>query len=182
LLTNEPSCNPNNRGPGEVSCEWIAEKRSVCHVFILNKDTMGIEAVSPLNIARYTTDYNQNNSRKFSYLFDMVKNKIPNPKLIEGWPSCYRLIAMAISKEVPNGILFTLGYYDSAAPADPANPPPEFVTTILMLLREENGKPKLFQDDSCLGNPNTISTISDARKTLRACNAAEKNVTKVGDN
>jgi hypothetical protein len=41
--------------------------------------------------------------------------------------------------------------------------------TTLFRLKETDGKISVEQDDSCLKNPNSIETIPDARKALKAC-------------
>src|SRR5574343_1350786 len=87
-----------------------------------------------------------------------------------------QVLAVAPAKEVSDALLFTLGYSDSAAPADPRNEPPEFRTTILVLLRQNQGKLQILQEDSCFGNPNMLKSVAVARKELRACNKADKAV------
>ena len=41
--------------------------------------------------------------------------------------------------------------------------------TTLFTVKDVGGKIEVEQDDRCLGNPNRIETIPDARKRLRAC-------------
>ncbi|ADQ85202.1 hypothetical protein [Methylovorus sp. MP688] len=179
LLMAEPSC-PANHSDNESFCEGIARTQSTCHVFFLNPDNLKIEAVAPLNIAR---DPRQMPGQKERTFFDFYykrynpkSTKPIDPRYLEGWPLCSSLSAVAIAKDASDGLLFVLNYIDSAAPVDPRNEPPVFTSTVLMLLREEWGKLKLYQESSCLGNPNTISTIAEARKVIRACNAADKKV------
>ena len=179
LFQDEPHCLANH-SDNEIFCERIAIRKSTCHVFFLNPDNLKIEAVSPMNIAR---DPRQMPSQKERTFFDFYykrynpkSTKPIDPRYLEGWPRCSDLSAVAIAKDAPDGLLFVLNYIDSAAPADPRNEPPVFTSTVLMLLREEWGKLKLYQENSCLGNPNTISTIAEARKVIRACNAADKKV------
>ena len=179
LMMAEPSC-PANHSDNEFFCEEIARRQSTCHVFFLNPDNLKIEAVSPLNIAR---DPRQMPGQKERTFFDFYykrynpkTTKPIDPRYLEGWPLCGSLSAVAIAKDASDGLLFVLDYIDTAAPADPRNEPPVFTSTVLMLLREEWGKLKLYQESSCLGNPNTISTIAEARKVIRACNAADKKV------
>lgn len=179
IMMAEPSC-PANHSDHESFCEEIARRKSTCHVFFLNPDSLKIEAVSPLNIAR---DPRQMPGQKERTFFDFYykrynpkSTKPIDPRYLEGWPVCSSLSAVAIAKDASDGLLFVLNYFDSASPADPRNPPPLFTSTVLMLLREEWGKLKLYQESSCLGNPNTISTIAEARKVIRACNAADKKV------
>ncbi|WP_374319186.1 hypothetical protein [Aquabacterium sp.] len=42
--------------------------------------------------------------------------------------------------------------------------------TVLLRLREREGRVLIEQDDACLGNPNKIQDLSSARKALVACN------------
>lgn len=81
---------------------------------------------------------------------------------------------MAVAKIVPDAMLVTLSYIDSAAPADPRNELIEFYTTVLMRFRDDNGTLVVEQDDRCLGNPNKLKTIVAARKALKKCNALYK--------
>lgn len=41
--------------------------------------------------------------------------------------------------------------------------------TVLLRLREQDGKVLIEQDDSCLKNPNLHSDLAKARKALAAC-------------
>ena len=41
--------------------------------------------------------------------------------------------------------------------------------TSLFRLKEDNGRILVEQDDLCLGNPNQIETIPEARKLLKQC-------------
>lgn len=66
-------------------------------------------------------------------------------------------------------MLITLGYIDSAEPANKNSDPPEFYTTLLLRFKDDNGKLKIEQDDSCLGNPNQYKTVAEARKALSKC-------------
>jgi len=177
LLTAEPHCDPNDPSDPVHHCNWIAARQATCHIFLLDQKTLSINNVTPMIIERAQNDVaNKKGARKFSYFYNR-KSKAPlDPKLLEGWPRCTQIFAVASAKDAPDGLLVTLGYTDSAAPADPRNEPPVFTSTVLMLLREESGKLKLYQENSCLGNPNTISTIAEARKVIRACNAADKKV------
>ena len=82
---------------------------------------------------------------------------------------------MAVAMVIPDAMLITLGYDDSASPADPRNDdPPQFTSTALLRFSEVNGKLKIEQDDSCLGNPNKYKTITAARKALANCSAGGK--------
>ena len=66
-------------------------------------------------------------------------------------------------------MLITLRYIDSAAPAEPREEPREFPMTVLMRLKQEaDGKLSITQDEQCLPNPNRITSITQARKMLKA--------------
>ena len=41
--------------------------------------------------------------------------------------------------------------------------------TVLLRLKTEDGRVRLEQDDRCLGNPNGVETIPDARRQLKRC-------------
>lgn len=125
-------------------CDWISYRYSVSHLFLFNAKNLKLESVTRLNITRDTS-------------------------LLEGLPRFNSIQAMAVAKIVPDAMLITLGYIDSAAPADPRNPAPEFNTTLLVRFHSENGKLIVEQDDSCLGNPNRLKTIAAARKALVKC-------------
>ena len=45
--------------------------------------------------------------------------------------------------------------------------------TVLLRVKENDGKVEIVQDDSCLGNPNRIETIPDARRSLKKCAASK---------
>lgn len=94
---------------------------------------------------------------------------------IHGKPYLLFVNAMAVAKEVPDSMLITLVYCDSAEfLTDPHGNPPEYTTTILLRFSEESGKLKIVQDDSCLGNPNQYKTIASARKALKQCVSKNK--------
>ncbi len=46
--------------------------------------------------------------------------------------------------------------------------------TVLLRVKAVNGKIVVEQDDTCLGNPNKIDTVPDARKALARCSAGAK--------
>lgn len=128
----------------------INARQLTCHLFMLNPD-LSINTVFPINIVR-------------------VKGRLV------GKPRCSYVKAMAIAKAVPDAMLITLGYSDSAAPADKNDPPREFITTVLLRFSEQNGKLKIEQDDRCLENPSPFKTIVAARKALNSpeCHWLEK--------
>jgi hypothetical protein len=128
----------------------INARQQTCHLFMLNPD-LSVNAVFPINIVR-------------------VKGRLV------GKPRCSYVKAMAVAKVVPDAMLITLGYSDSAAPADKNDPPQEFITTVLLRFSEQNGKLKIEQDDRCLENPSPFKTIAAARKALNSpeCRWLEK--------
>jgi len=133
-------------------------EHKVCHLFLLNQsDLSKIASVTELHIA---TDRSK----------------------IDGFPRCRGgceisnggnkgAFAIALAKEFPDAMLVTLTYSDSAITDSPRidKAPPEYQTTLLLRWSEENGQLKIEQDDSCLGNPNSIATIAEARKKLKQC-------------
>lgn len=140
-------CKSNKDNPLDNHCDQARIRHLVCHLFMFSHDLV-LKGVAPLDIKR-------------------------DSRVLLGKPLCRSVRAMAIAKEVPDGMLIVLGYSDSAAPADPRNDQPEFVTTVLLRFNDEGGKLRIEQDDSCLGNPNKYSTIAVVRKALKQC-AAKK--------
>ncbi|HLO62618.1 MAG TPA: hypothetical protein VK165_06595 [Azonexus sp.] len=136
-------CRSNRDNPLNNYCDQARIRHLVCHLFMFSHNLL-LEGVTPLNIKR-------------------------DSRVLLGKPLCRSVKAMSVAKEIPNGMLVTLGYSDSGAPTDPRNDPPEFVTTVLLRFDDEGGKLKVEQDDSCLGNPNKYATIAHARKALKQC-------------
>jgi hypothetical protein len=169
LLTAEPHCKTDDSTLSTGHCEWIATRQKTCHLFLFEPRTLILESVTPLNIARDPRFMPGQKERSFSN----YDEKYPNdPRQVEGWPVCSKLLAVAPAKEVPDSLLFTFGYWDSAAPASKFDESPVFKTTVLVSLGlDANGKPVLRQDDSCLGNPNMYVSIGAARKALQWCTA-----------
>lgn len=171
LLTAEPHCEPDDSAIPTGHCRWIAQSALTCHLFLFDPQTRKLDSVTSLNIAR---DPRPLPGQKMRSFWHYDARRAGDPRQIEGWPRCDNVLAVAPAKEVSDALLFTLSYSDSAAPADPRNEPPEFRTTILVLLRESQGKLQAIQEDSCLGNPNMVSSIAAARKALKACNKVDK--------
>lgn len=140
------SPDPNELNPGQ-RCEWRRTGFKVCHLFIFNGQSLKLESVTRLNIMR-------------------------EKKQLLGLPRCHGIEAMSIAKAIPDAMLITMSYIDSAERADKGYDPPEFFSTVLLRFRSDNGKLKIEQDDSCLGNPNKYKTIAAARKALAACAGA----------
>lgn len=128
-------------------CKWRQERFKVCHLFMFNSENLTLESVTRLNIMR-------------------------DKKQLVGLPRCRTVQAMAVAKTLPDAMLVTLGYIDSAEPANKNSDPTEFSTTLLLRFKDDNGKLKIEQDDRCLGNPNNYKTIASARKALSTCNTA----------
>lgn len=139
--------SPDELNPGD-RCVWRRKGFKVCHLFMFSEPTLKRETVTRLNIVR-------------------------DRKELVGLPRCRTVHAMAVAKVVPDAMLVTLGYIDSAEPAEKSYDPPEFFTTLLLRFKDDNGKLKVEQDDSCLGNPNKYSTVAAARRALAACSTAK---------
>ena len=130
----------NWEGP---DCYWINKRHKVCHLFMMTEQGQ-IAGIGRIQIGRDKT-------------------------LIKGKPFCYDIKAMAAPKEIEDAMLITLSYIDSAAPAEPREAPQEFRMTVLMRFKQEaDGKLTITQDEQCLPNPNRISSLSEARKVLKA--------------
>lgn len=124
-------------------CYWINKRHKVCHLFMVSEQGQ-IAGIGRIQIGR-------------------------EKKLIEGKPFCYDIKAMTAPKEIEDAMLITLRYIDSAAPAEPREEPREFPMTVLMRLKQEaDGKLSITQDEQCLPNPNRITSITQARKMLKA--------------
>lgn len=144
-ITPLEDCKPPADYPFPKSyCDWRRTGFKVCHLFMFNGQTLKQESVTRLNITR-------------------------DKKQLAGLPRCRTVQAMAVAKVIPDAMLITLGYIDSAEPANKNSDPPEFYTTLLLHFKDDNGKLKIEQDDSCLGNPNQYKTIAEARKALTKC-------------
>lgn len=76
-----------------------------------------------------------------------------------------------------DALLYSITYYMVDTPlakhADAIGDEWRYITVLLRLKKDANGKISIVQDDSCLGNPNHYKTISEARKaiTQRQCPA-----------
>lgn len=167
MLTAEPHCRPNDSALPTGHCELIAKRQKTCHLFLIEPNSLALESVTPLNIVRDPRPMPGQKKRSFWH----YNEKHPNdPRQVEGWPACSDLLAVATTKDVPDSLLFTLGYYDSAAVVDKFTGAPIFKTTVLVSISTDaKGKPQVTQDDSCLGNPNMYTSIGEARKALKQC-------------
>jgi len=172
MLKAEPHCVPSETGSTVGHCEGLAENNQVCHLFLFDFQKHTITAAGAMPIERDNRPMPGGKERGWwNY-----NPKYPNdPRQIEGWPRCDGVLAVAPAKVVPNALLITLTYIDSGAPITKheSEYPPKFTTTsLLRFSTDAQGHVQIKQDQSCLGNPNTITSISAARKVLAACEAA----------
>ena len=130
----------------DTNCDWIVNSHTVCHLFLFEADTLNLASVTALNIMR-------------------------DRSLLKGKTRCRSVKAMAVAGASRENMLITLGYSDSAEPAEARYDPPEFITTIVLHLNPTPGVLRIEQRDDCLGNPNGYKTIAAARKRLRECDA-----------
>ncbi|MBD5802130.1 hypothetical protein AZOA_15560 [Azoarcus sp. Aa7] len=130
----------------DTNCDWIVNSHTVCHLFLFDADTLNLASVTALNIMR-------------------------DRSLLEGKTRCRSVKAVAVAGAARDTMLITLGYSDSAEPAEARYDPPEFVTTVALHFDPTPGGLRIEQRDDCLGNPNGYKTIAAARKRLRECGA-----------
>lgn len=136
-----PDCDSNS-----LDCDWLVDRHTTCHLFLFELDTLSLAGAIPLNITR-------------------------DSQLLKGKPRCQDVKAMSVAQAIPDTMLVTLGYSDSAEPAQARQEPPEFVTTVALHFDPTPGLLRIEQRDHCLGNPNSYKTIAEARKRLRECGA-----------
>ena len=94
----------------------------------------------------------------------------------ETWPYfCNAIPSAGVGDKSRDEILLTVQYF----PIDdqPAKKISEIGSswrrmTVRLRLSEVQGKVNIEQDDSCLGNPNRVVSVPDARRQLRQCAAA----------
>lgn len=140
-----PDCESNS-----LDCDWLVARHTTCHLFLFESDTLSLAGTIPLNIAR-------------------------DSRLLTGKPRCQDVKAISVAQVVPDTLLVTLGYSDSAEPAQARDEPPEFVTTVALHIDPTPDVLRLEQRDDCLGNPNGYKTIAAARRRLRECEARTTN-------
>lgn len=133
-----------------LDCEWIVDRHTTCQLFLFESDTLNLAGAIPLYIAR-------------------------DRRLLKGKPRCQDVKAMSVAQVTPDTLLVTLGYSDSAEPAEARNDPPEFITTVALQFEPTPGVLRIEQRDDCLGNPNGFKTIAAARMRLRECEAGTAN-------
>lgn len=134
--------------PDEVEprsrCDLRRQNFWDCHLFMINGQNLKLESTIRLNVVS-------------------KKNQLV------GLPFCLSIDAMAAAKVLPDAMLITLGYIDSYSDQEINFHNPIYHTTLLIRFSDDNGKLKIEQDDSCLGNPNQYETIAAARKALARC-------------
>jgi hypothetical protein len=172
VLKAVPSCVPSEAGSTVGHCEGLAENNQVCHLFLFDVQTHVITAVGAMPIERDNRPMPGGKERGWWNYNPRYPN---DPRQIEGWPRCDGVLAVAPAKVIPNALLITLTYIDSGAPITKHEDeyPPKFTTTALLRFSSDaQGVVQMKQDQSCLGNPNAITSITAARKALAACEAA----------
>lgn len=172
LLKPVSSCVPSETGVSSEYCRKLAENNLVCHIFLFDFQTHEIAAVGAMPIERDNRPLPGGKKRSWIN----YDPKFPNdPRQIEGWPRCREVLAVAPAKVIPNALLITLSYLDSAASISKygyEDDESKFTTTVLLRFSaSSNGKVQITADQRCLGNPNTIKSIAAARKTLAKCEA-----------
>ncbi|WP_290660935.1 hypothetical protein [Aquabacterium sp.] len=88
---------------------------------------------------------------------------------------CNSIPAVGVYDATQNAMLVTVQYF--AIDHKPAAKPSEIGSgwkrmTVLLRLTSNNGKITVEQDDRCLGNPNQVDAVPDAKRALRRCNAS----------
>lgn len=88
---------------------------------------------------------------------------------------CNAVPAVGAYDAKQNAMLVTVQYF--AIDHKPAAKPSEIGSgwkrmTVLLRLTSDNGKINVEQDDRCLGNPNQVATVPDAKRSLRRCTAS----------
>lgn len=178
MLRAVPDCVPSETGMAEEQCQRMAENHRVCHLFLFDFQTHEITAVGAMPIERDNRP--MPGVKKRSWV--RYDPKYPNdPRQIEGWPRCREVLAVAPAKVIPNALLITLSYLDSAASVSKygvEDDESKFTTTVLLRFSAaSSGKVEITEDQRCLGNPNTITAIAAARKALAKCEGASPHST-----
>jgi hypothetical protein len=90
---------------------------------------------------------------------------------------CNAMPAMGVANRAKNELLVTMQYFlaDGRGAKKVSELGFNWIRmTTLFRVKAINGKIEVEQDDSCLGNPNQIDTISKARKQLKRCASVRK--------
>jgi hypothetical protein len=90
---------------------------------------------------------------------------------------CNTMPALGVADKARNELLVTVQCFniDRTAARKPSELGDSWKRmTVLFRVKANDGKVVLEQDDTCLGNPNQIETIPDARKRIKRCSAITK--------
>lgn len=90
---------------------------------------------------------------------------------------CNAMLAMGVADKARNELLVTVQCFDvdrAVANKRTSVGATWKRSTVLFRVKAAEGKLLLEQDDSCLGNPNDIESIPEARKRLKKCSASSK--------
>ena len=109
------------------------------------------------------------------FIFDSTFREVGfhTVKIAEPWPLfCNAVTAVGTGDKKNNELLLTVQYFPVDRKA--ASKISEIGSgwnrmTVLLRVKADNGKVIIDQDDRCLGNPNRIETIPDARRRLKKC-------------
>ena len=140
--TPDEVCTPD-RSPGapRYSCKEGQRRTNDCHVFFFDR-----------------------------HFAEVGHHRV---RIDEGYPFfCNALLAIGTADKARNQLLITVQYFPidrELARAAGEIGDGWMRMTVLLQLREENGKLLVEQDDACLGNPNRIETIAEARNLLLRC-------------
>ena len=91
---------------------------------------------------------------------------------------CNAMPALGVGDKANNLVLVTVQYFNTER--KPASKVAEVGSswnrmTVAFRIKAVDGRIKVEQDDSCLGNPNRIEAIPEARKRLKACGSGTAN-------
>jgi hypothetical protein len=140
-------CTPAYQaGAPRYTCQEGQRYYKACHLLFLNKD------MQPAGVLRL----------RVNEPFISFCNAVP---------------ATGVGDKARNELLVTFQYFDIDGRA--AKTVAELGSgwkrmTVAVRIKEVDGQIVAEQDDRCLGNPNNIDTIPDARKALKACAAAQR--------
>jgi hypothetical protein len=135
-------CNPNYRdGAPSYACLEGQRHTKGCHLFFFNQDFAEVG-------------------------YHEIEMK-------ESYPYyCNTVAAISVANKANNEMFVTVQYFPIdrklAGKASELGAGWKRIT-LLVRIKQDNGKIVIEQDDSCLGNPNNLEDIASARKALLAC-------------
>jgi hypothetical protein len=103
-------------------------------------------------------------------LKQVAQHDVTFPKA-DGHVECNGARTLGLAKE-QHALLFSIMYYRSNKPLSQQDENAGndwHYMTVLLPLREQNGKLTIEQDDTCLGNPNELKDAVSAREALTQC-------------